>query len=262
MRFTIVCREDVISQGGKDKIEQRLCAAGFVIDAIAPELIISVGGDGTLLEAFRQYHHMVSDALFVGVHSGNLGFYTDWMLAEIDTFTAAVIKGEYSEETFPLLQTDVMYKNGHQTFLALNEITISDYQQTLALNVYIDDILFETFRGTGFCASTPSGSTAYNKSLGGTLVHPSIRAFQLTEMASINNKVYRTIGSSLMFSDQQKVKIEFLDVKNDVVFTNDHISGLQDTPVEIYLSMPKQQIRFAQYRKFQFWTRVKNAFID
>ena len=58
---------------------------------------------------------------------------------------------------------------------------------------------FERFRGDGLCISTPSGSTAYNKALGGAIIHPSLKAIQLAEMASINNRVFRTIGSPLIF---------------------------------------------------------------
>ena len=46
--------------------------------------------------------------------------------------------------------------------------------------------------------STPSGSTAYNKALGGAIIHPSIEAIQIAEMASINNRVFRTVGSPLV----------------------------------------------------------------
>ena len=48
---------------------------------------------------------------------------------------------------------------------------------------------FERFRGDGLCVSTPTGSTAYNKSLGGAVVHPTLDVLQLTEVSSINNRV-------------------------------------------------------------------------
>ncbi len=50
--------------------------------------------------------------------------------------------------------------------------------------------LFERFRGDGLAISTPTGSTAYNKSVGGAVVHPSINAMQLAEIASLNNRVF------------------------------------------------------------------------
>ncbi|MPU17321.1 NAD(+) kinase, partial [Acinetobacter baumannii] len=69
---------------------------------------------------------------------------------------------------------------------------------TLVTEVEIRGEYFETFRGDGLCISTPSGSTAYNKALGGAIIHPSIEAIQIAEMASINNRVFRTVGSPLV----------------------------------------------------------------
>ncbi|MDV2687009.1 NAD(+) kinase, partial [Alkalihalophilus lindianensis] len=82
--------------------------------------------------------------------------------------------------------------------LALNESTVKSLEGTLVIDVEIRGEHFERFRGDGLCVSTPSGSTAYNKALGGAIIHPSISAIQVAEMASINNKVFRTIGSPLI----------------------------------------------------------------
>lgn len=77
--------------------------------------------------------------------------------------------------------------------------------------------------GDGLCLSTPSGSTAYNKALGGAIIHPSIRAIQLAEMASINNRVFRTVGSPLLLPDHHNCVIK---PRNDVDFqvTIDHLT--------------------------------------
>lgn len=58
----------------------------------------------------------------------------------------------------------------------------------MVADVYIKEELFERFRGDGLAISTPTGSTAYNKSVGGAVVHPSINAMQLAEIASLNNQ--------------------------------------------------------------------------
>ena len=65
------------------------------------------------------------------------------------------------------------------------------------MEVEINGEHFERFRGDGLCVSTPSGSTAYNKALGGAIIHPTL-TIQIAEMASINNRVFRTVGSSLV----------------------------------------------------------------
>lgn len=70
---------------------------------------------------------------------------------------------------------------------------LSVMRKSMAADVCLNDVLFESFRGDGLSVSTPTGSTAYNKSLGGAVLHPTIEALQLTEIASLNNRVYRYI---------------------------------------------------------------------
>jgi len=264
MRYAIIEKNDELSRKGKQKIIKAFTEANFIYDETHPQLVISIGGDGTLLEAFRLYQGQLDSVRFVGIHSGNLGFYTDWLITEIDQFIMTVLTQQPVFETYPLLQTQIIYPNKTDTFLALNEVTITDYHRTLAMDVYIDNIYFESFRGTGLCISTPSGSTAYNKSLGGTLVHPSIRTFQLTEMASINNTVYRTLGSSMIFSQGEKVSLHFQQYQNSIVCTNDHATltvNEMGIPQEIILTIADCSITFARYKKINFWQRVHRSFI-
>ena len=86
----------------------------------------------------------------------------------------------------------------NQPILALNESTVKGVEGTLVMDVDIRGQHFECFRGDGLCVLTPSGSTAYNKALGGAIIHPTISAIQLTEMASINNRVFRTVGPLIL----------------------------------------------------------------
>ena len=85
--------------------------------------------------------------------------------------------------------------------------------RTMVADIVINGVPFERFRGDGVTVSTPTGSTAYNKSLGGAVLHPTIEALQLTEIASLNNRVYRTLGSSIIVP--KKDKIELIPTRND-----------------------------------------------
>ena len=89
----------------------------------------------------------------------------------------------------------------------MNEVAITNPIHTQIIDIYINDKLFETFRGTGFLISPPTGSTAYNKSVGGSVIDPNIRAIQLTEIAPINNRVYKVLQSPLILSDYAKLKM-------------------------------------------------------
>ena len=75
MRYTILTKGDSKSNALKHKMINHMKDFQMVEDSENPEIVISVGGDGTLLQAFHQYSHMLSKVAFVGIHTGHLGFY-------------------------------------------------------------------------------------------------------------------------------------------------------------------------------------------
>ena len=80
--------------------------------------------------------------------------------------------------------------------------------KTLVLDVFIDDLHFETFRGDGMVIATPTGSTAYSKSLKGAVIDPLLPCMQVSELASLNNNMYRTLGSPFILSDDRKLVLK------------------------------------------------------
>lgn len=202
MKFAITSKGDAKSNTLMQRMRTYLQDFHLEYDEDQPDIVISVGGDGTLLYAFHRYKNRLDKTAFVGVHTGHLGFYADWTPDEIEKLVIALAKTPFQIVEYPLLETIVRYQHGGREarFLALNESTVKSVEGTLVMDVEIRGQHFETFRGDGLCIATPSGSTAYNKALGGAIVHPSIDAIQITELASINNRVFRTVGSPLLFA--------------------------------------------------------------
>ena len=191
MKFAITSKGDAKSNTLMQRMRTYLQDFHLEYDEDQPDIVISVGGDGTLLYAFHRYKNRLDKTAFVGVHTGHLGFYADWTPDEIEKLVIALAKTPFQIVEYPLLETIVRYQHGgrENRFLALNESTVKSVEGTLVMDVEIRGQHFETFRGDGLCIATPSGSTAYNKALGGAIVHPSIDAIQITELASINNRV-------------------------------------------------------------------------
>ncbi|MFR8858688.1 MAG: NAD kinase, partial [Enterococcus faecium] len=148
-----------------------------------------------------------------------------------------------------------------QHFLALNESTIKRANRTMVADVYIKNELFESFRGDGLTISTPTGSTAYNKSVGGAVIHPSINAFQLAEIASLNNRVFRTLGSPIVIAHDEWLEIK-LENTEDYLVTVDQLNVAKADIRSIYYRIAEERIHFASYRHMHFWHRVKDAFIS
>ncbi len=233
------------------------------IDGLNPEIVISVGGDGTLLSAFHHYQDISDKIRMVGIHTGHLGFYTDWRDYEVKQLVDSLEHDNGQSVTYPLLDIKVNYSGSSPSDygLALNESTIKQISGSMVADVYIKNQFFESFRGDGLCVSTPSGSTAYNKSVGGAIINPSLSAIQIAEISSINNRVFRTLGSPLIIAPDEWVKIA-PKTTHKTILTCDQ-QDLSTRVVEsVEYRISKRKLAFAQYRHTQFWQRVANSFIN
>ena len=84
MKYAIVSKIDEKSHVVSDKIRKTLQGAGWIEDEATAELIICVGGDGTLLYGVHQFIDRINDLKFIGIHTGTLGFFTDYTESELD----------------------------------------------------------------------------------------------------------------------------------------------------------------------------------
>ncbi|MEN1967214.1 NAD kinase [Lentibacillus sp. N15] len=262
MKFTIVSKGDERSNRMKATMKQYLTDFDLIYDKEEPELAISIGGDGTLLEAFHRYVHRTDRTAFIGIHTGHLGFYADWVPSEVEKLIIEIAKTPFQVVEYPLLEVIIRSKSGgtEERHLALNEATIKTSDGSVVCDVEIKGEHFETFRGDGLCISTPSGSTAYNKALGGAIIHPALESIQLTEMASINNRVFRTIGSPLILPKHHTCLLKPI-VDRSFLITVDHITETYTNVKSIQCRVAKEKVRFARFRPFPFWHRVRESFV-
>ncbi|ANE45085.1 inorganic polyphosphate kinase [Paenibacillus swuensis] len=264
MKYTILNRGDRLSQELTETFHRLAAEGGMTMDQHVPDIVISIGGDGTMLHAFHSHIHLLDKVSFVGVHTGHLGFYADWKATEIAELVKRMTTPDVEMKIvkYPIAEIEIVTKKaGKEVFYALNEFTIrGDDGKTLVakINVNLED--FEMFRGDGICISTPSGSTAYNKSLQGALLHPSIEALQIAEIASINNRVYRTLGSSMILPKHHICDI-FPREDQKLQLSVDHMNIQRDDILSIRSQVSELKVSFARYRPFPFWNRVRAAFI-
>lgn len=157
--------------------------------AMAPELVdgadlvISVGGDGTLLHTGR----LVVDRgiPLLGINRGRLGFLVDLQPHDYEGLDA-VLAGDFIEEDRTLLTTEV-HRNGDVLArgLALNDVVLYKWNtaRLVEFNTYIDGELLNAHRADGIIISTPTGSTAYALAGGGPIIHPAVDAICLVPIS-------------------------------------------------------------------------------
>ncbi|HHJ7994521.1 TPA: NAD kinase [Streptococcus pyogenes] len=234
----------------------------FYLSKKNPDIVISIGGDGMLLSAFHMYEKELDKVRFVGIHTGHLGFYTDYRDFEVDKLIDNLRKDKGEQISYPILKVAITLDDGRVVKArALNEATVKRIEKTMVADVIINHVKFERFRGDGISVSTPTGSTAYNKSLGGAVLHPTIEALQLTEISSLNNRVFRTLGSSIIIPKKDKIELVPKRLGIYTISIDNKTYQLKNvTKVEYFID--DEKIHFVSSPSHtSFWERVKDAFI-
>lgn len=159
----------------------QVCTCGMLGEAC--DLVIVVGGDGSMLHAARSLARFNKPVL--GINRGRLGFLTDISPDEIDSKVAAVLDGDYVIEQRFMLNMEV--KSGGNPVgegVALNDIVLYAGKSVhmIEFELYIEGSFVYRQRSDGLIISTPTGSTAYALSAGGPIMHPRLDAMVLVPM--------------------------------------------------------------------------------
>ena len=257
--YAISAKDDQLSIELTKQLHRALAAHGWTHTLDQPQLVIVIGGDGAMLRAIHNYIEQIDRISFVGVHTGTLGFYTDYEASEIDTLVNDIVtKTPIIEDQ--LLVEAPLHGDHPKTLIALNEIRFENPMHTMDVDVLIDDQFLEHFKGNGLAISTPSGSTAYNKSLGGAVLMPSIDALQLTEIAPIRHNKYASLQSSLVIPASHVISLVFKDWHGTVI-GYDHLVCTLTNASQVTLQTSDHRVRFARYRSASYIKRLQKSFI-
>ncbi len=195
-----------------------------------PDLAVVVGGDGTLIRQARRLADI--DVPIVGINYGHLGF-----LAEFDAQSfaehARVIFGESPRiHEYMLLKTIVRDRDGHarREDVAVNDcvITAGPPFRMIQLQLCIDETDGPQLSGDGVIIATPTGSTAYNSSAGGPIVHPTLQAIVITPLAA-HSLAFRPIV--LRADSILRVKMQRTNPGTSLLLDGDVATTLRDGDV-------------------------------
>jgi NAD+ kinase len=151
----------------------------------AGDVIVVVGGDGSLLSAARLGAHI--EVPVIGINRGRLGFLTDISPHALDATLSQVLDGHFHTETRFLLSLASPHADSDPvTNTALNDIVLSRASEThlIAFDVYINQQFVSHYRADGLIIATPTGSTAYALSAGGPIMHPDLNALVIVPLFS------------------------------------------------------------------------------
>jgi NAD+ kinase len=144
------------------------------------DLVISLGGDGTLLTAARALADLNTPLL--GINLGRLGFLADVSFDQFESYLDAVVEGRYSVEERFLIQGEFFLGDELKSCnIALNDIILHSYESASMIEYEISSggALIHIQRADGVIVTTPTGSTAYALSGGGPIMHPSLNTMAI-----------------------------------------------------------------------------------
>ncbi len=232
----------------------------IVTDHKQANIIISFGGDGAFLQSVRKTGFR-DDCLYVGISTKDSPkLYCDFHISDTKKIVEAMANEQLEVRRYPTVEVTI---DNEFTVHCLNEFSLrSSIITTIAMEIYIDDFLFETFRGDGIIVATPTGSTGYNKSVNGAIVDPLLPSIQVSELASLNNNQFRTLGSSFILGGDRELTIKIVQDGNDhptMGMDNEALSIQKVEEIKVKLS--DKIIKTVKLKDNSFWEKVQRAFL-
>ncbi|WP_419419643.1 NAD(+) kinase [Legionella sp. D16C41] len=219
------------------------------------DLIVVVGGDGSLLSAARMAVGI--DVPVIGINRGRLGFLTDISPSEIEQQLEAVLSGKYLEEERFLLNATIhskteIYFQGN----ALNDVVLGRGSDThlIEFDVYIDKQFVSHYRSDGMILATPTGSTAYALSAGGPIMHPQLNAIVLVPMFchSLSSRPLVVDAGSiidLVISKQNEVNLR--------ISCDGHESKMVKPGQQVSITQNKQKLRLLHPCDYHYYDTLR-----
>jgi len=188
------------------------------------DLAVVVGGDGTMLAAARQLATL--DVPVIGINQGRLGFITDIALDNFEHTLAPMLQGSFVTEQRHLLHGEVV-RAGKSIFsaIAMNDVVVNRGATAgmVELSIQVDGKFVAKQRADGLIISTPTGSTAYALSAGGSLLHPGVMGWILVPIAPHNLS-----NRPIVLADSCEIEIELLSDRDaSVNFDMQSLTSLQ-----------------------------------
>jgi NAD+ kinase len=211
------------------------------------DMLISLGGDGTILRLARQVAEKGTPLL--GVNLGKLGFLAEVSVEDLDACLTEVLKGDYFVVERMMLQATIL-KNS-KTYIALNDIVVDKFGSSRVLNfeTHVNGEYLATFTADGIILSTPTGSTAYAMANGGPIVTPHNRAITISPICP-----HSLTARPVIVPDDSVIRIKVMSSENKVHITADgQDEVLVRPPTEIRIKRSPFSARLVKRRNTSYY---------
>ncbi|MDE6715656.1 MAG: NAD kinase [Muribaculaceae bacterium] len=238
------------------KMEYRPRISGVLEpDSNLPEAdaVISVGGDGTFLRTANRVSPL--NIPILGINTGSLGYLADVMPAEIPAAIMDLLSGSLIEETRTQLSVRTSCGTLNGSSFALNEIAIlkAETASMITLHTSLNNNFLATYQSDGLIISTPTGSTAYNLSVGGPILAPQSQSFVMTPIAA-----HSLTMRPLVINDSSEIAVKVESRSSSYRLSVDGKSEILPTESEIYIKRAPISARIFKQGGHSFASTLRN----
>lgn len=214
------------------------------------DLVIVVGGDGTILRAARDLAHW--NIPLLGINVGHKGFLAEIEVEQMDRYLQYVAAGQYGFRERMMLEAVVRRENEMlERYLALNDIIVSrgPFSRIIKLDAYIDNEFLESYSGDGLIVSSPTGSTGYSLSAGGPIVNPSLELLVITPICP-----HSFYNRSVIVTGSEKIELRVGSGQTQVVLTADGQVGFAlEKGDSVFVCRAEQKVRLVHFADNSFY---------
>ena len=256
MRFYITSKSTPKCLKLKGELIDILMENGFEIDEDNPEIVFSLGGDGTFLRTIHSYGNV--NPLFIGFNEGKLGFLCEFTLDNFKDVIEKLINQNYLEKEVRLLRC----RFSDKSFYALNEIRIEAINgNSLNFNVSINDDYLEKPNADGICFATSLGSSGITRGLRGALVSSNLEIIEMCEKTPINNRIYSSLNSPLILDKDSVILLDDFSSSTFNIFYDNYYYLVNNFNGEIEITLSNKTIRILKNEETSYINRLNDSFI-
>ncbi|MBN2522043.1 MAG: NAD kinase [Bacteroidales bacterium] len=217
------------------------------------DFLISIGGDGTFLKSIMFLKSFKIPV--IGINSGRLGFLANISKEELSEALDAILKGNYKLENRSMLSVESENQIFGQYNFALNDVTIQKKDTVMiTIDTYLNNEFLNTYWTDGLIISTPTGSTAYNMSVGGPIVLPGSDNLVIAPIASHNLTV-----RPIIVPDNIEIRLEVKSRSGNFHITLDNRTEIMDVKDNIFrIKKAKFPLKIVNFSFNSFYYTIRN----
>ena len=216
------------------------------------DLIIVLGGDGTMLGVGRTISHM--GVPMVGINQGRFGFLADISFDAMEKELTSILEGNYITDERMLLSVKVMRDNKLiYESLALNDIVIKSGSRLIELELSVSQKLLHNQRSDGIIVATPTGTTAYALSAGGPILHP-----DLDSVAIVPISPHTLSNRPIAINAEQPISVKIIDMDEGFLSVDGQIKFPLDLRDQIYIQKSSNCVTILHPKDYCYFEMLRN----